>query len=277
MKIKKIFEIIGWTMALAGTTFLLAFANSEQDKTVCQAINIQLYHGNDTLINEKEILEKIKKNFGDIKGRAIHNIPFRNMEAEILKISALDQCDVFATLSGTVNIIGKERIPLLKIFNHQNISYYIDNKGVIFKTKPPYSARILVANGNITLAPKEGSNIFHLPDSIKGVSQLKTLYHLAHYIDKDKTLKALTSQIYIDNQGEIELIPLIANQVIILGDTSNLPEKLENLLIFYKRLGNISQLDKYRTVNLKYKNQIVCTKNIIYGNEGENTQPVGNH
>jgi hypothetical protein len=49
-----------------------------------QAINIQLYHGNDTLINEKEILEKIKKNFGDIKGRAIHNIPFRNMEADIL-------------------------------------------------------------------------------------------------------------------------------------------------------------------------------------------------
>jgi hypothetical protein len=38
MKIKKILEIVGWTMALAGTTFLLAFASSEQDKTVCKLL-----------------------------------------------------------------------------------------------------------------------------------------------------------------------------------------------------------------------------------------------
>jgi len=31
-------------------------------------------------------------------------------------------------------------------------------------------------------------------------------------------------------------------------------------------MGNLNQLNRYETINLKYKNQIVCTKNTIYGN-----------
>ena len=40
MKIKKLLEFTGWAVAVAGTSFLLSFANSEQNKTVCKDIII---------------------------------------------------------------------------------------------------------------------------------------------------------------------------------------------------------------------------------------------
>jgi len=266
MKIKKLLEFTGWAVAVAGTSFLLSFANSEQNKTVCKDIIIQLHQGDYALVYENEILGKLTKNYGNLQGKPIHKIPFRNIESEIMKISALSRADVFATPSGYVKISAVERMPLIKIFNHQNKNFYLDKEGNIFTTQTSHSARVLIANGNISLEPRAGTNIYHFPDSVIGIKQVRAIAYVAQHISNNKTLNALISQIFVNHRNEIELIPLIANHVIILGDTSNLTEKFENLLIFYKRMGNLNQLNRYETINLKYKNQIVCTKNTIYGN-----------
>ncbi|HOX80732.1 MAG TPA: hypothetical protein PLF20_06735, partial [Bacteroidales bacterium] len=147
MKIKKLLEFTGWAVAVAGTSFLLSFANSEQNKTVCKDIIIQLHQGDYALVSENEILGKLTKNYGNLQGKPIHKIPFRNIESEIMKISALSRADVFATPSGYVKISAVERMPLIKIFNHQNKNFYLDKEGNIFTTQTSHSARVLIANG----------------------------------------------------------------------------------------------------------------------------------
>jgi cell division protein FtsQ len=94
----------------------------------------------------------------------------------------------------------------------------------------------------------------------KGKTLMDSLYTLASYIHKDKFLNAQIQQVYINSDREIELIPYIGKQTILLGDISDMDTKFHNLVLFYKKAISRSGWSTYNYINLKYKNQIVCTK-----------------
>ena len=59
-----------------------------------------------------------------------------------------------------------------------------------------------------------------------------------------------------DNAKTVNI--LIGNMEIIIGQMNNLEDKFSRLLAFYKNIAPSQGWNKYSTVNLKYKNQIVC-------------------
>ena len=67
-------------------------------------------------------------------------------------------------------------------------------------------------------------------------------------------------QIYVNQNNDVELIPRVGEQVIMLGSFENFEEKLANLKLFYDQAVPKVGWDKYSIINLKYKDQIVCTK-----------------
>ena len=91
-------------------------------------------------------------------------------------------------------------------------------------------------------------------------SILNKLYYLASYVNKDKFLRSQIIQVYINKEGEIELVPRVGNHIIVLGDVNDLDEKFEKLMIFYKKALGYAGWNNYKTINLKYNNQIVCVK-----------------
>ena len=65
----------------------------------------------------------------------------------------------------------------------------------------------------------------------------------------------------MNQQQEIELIPRVGNQRILLGDADSLDNKFRNLYIFYKQALPRAGWGTYRTINIKYANQVVGVKN----------------
>ena len=88
------------------------------------------------------------------------------------------------------------------------------------------------------------------------------LFKLVLTINDSKLWRSQFEQIYVNSKGDIELVPRVGNHIIELGSVENLNEKLENLEAFYKQGLSQYGWNKYRTISLKYKNQIVCTKRI---------------
>ena len=88
----------------------------------------------------------------------------------------------------------------------------------------------------------------------------RDLYKTAQYIKKDTLWDSQIEQIVVDQKNDIELIPRVGNQRIILGDADSLEKKMKNLLLFYKKAMPQVGWDTYRTINIKYTNQIVCEK-----------------
>ncbi|RLD54531.1 MAG: cell division protein FtsQ, partial [Bacteroidetes bacterium] len=83
---------------------------------------------------------------------------------------------------------------------------------------------------------------------------------LAFYINDDEFLKAQIEQIYVTESKEFELIPKVGRQLILFGGIENMEKKFNNLIAFYKKGMKNNGWTKYKTINLKFENQVVCAK-----------------
>jgi cell division protein FtsQ len=79
-------------------------------------------------------------------------------------------------------------------------------------------------------------------------------------ISKDSFLESFIDQIYVNEKKELELVPKIGTHEIIFGTAENAAEKLENLKTFYQKVMNKLDWNTYKTINLKYTNQVICLK-----------------
>jgi cell division protein FtsQ len=90
---------------------------------------------------------------------------------------------------------------------------------------------------------------------------LDDIYEMATYIANDTLLNGLIHQLSINEDKEFEMYPSIGDHKIIFGGATDIAEKFEKLKLFYREgLNKTDNWKKYTIVNLKYKNQVVCTK-----------------
>ena len=125
-----------------------------------------------------------------------------------------------------------------------------------------YTARLLVVSGalNEPYAKRYAFNYNNLPDSLTEKTMLDDVYTIADYIDNSEFWKAQIEQIHVDKVSGFSLIPKVGNHKIVFGGTENLESKFEKLMIFYKKGLSKTGWNEYSSINLKYKNQVVCKK-----------------
>jgi cell division protein FtsQ len=82
-------------------------------------------------------------------------------------------------------------------------------------------------------------------------------------LQQDKFWKDQVQQINVVGKNEIELIPSLGNHIIILGTLENYQQKMNKLMKLYQDGLNVFGWNQYSTINLAYKNQIICTKKIL--------------
>ena len=265
MKIKKIIIFFSWIILIAGLCVLLVFVEREHQLITCKKLDIFIkYNSDDYFITVDDVNNYLASKGLKISGEPLYNIDAGEIESTLYSIPFIEKVDVFTTIEGNVEINIEQKKPIAKIFNKFNQSFYIDDKGKLMPSSGKYTARLIVANGNISdyYSPYTKLNV---SDSLgKDTVVMKTavykIYRMVQNIDKDDFWKAMIEEIFINNKGDIELFTKIGEQTVIFGDLENMKEKFDNLLIFYKHGLNRVGWNKYKTINIKYKNQVVCSK-----------------
>jgi cell division protein FtsQ len=258
---KRIIHISLMIMLVAGTFFLVSFADQKHRVQRHKSFEIVILNAtDDALINEKEIREIIADQFGDIEGAMISMINLGVMEKMVRDNPYVSVCEVYQTISGSLIMKVRVRAPLVRIINDQGQQYFIDHSGYLLPVTFNHPSHVVVANGNITdrfiSIDKTEKALSNVPDS----SVLLQIYPVAMGIARDNFLKSFIDQIYINENKEIELVPKLGNQEIIFGTAENVPQKLENLKTFYLKVMNRLDWNTYKIINLKYNNQVVCSK-----------------
>ena len=188
-----------------------------------------------------------------------------DLEKALNSHPAIENADVAVDVNGDVTVNVTQRTPLVRVFNADGESYYIDDKSKLMPLSDKYTARVLIASGTI-IEPYAQRYQFSVNDIAKSelfskVSVLDDIYALSTYIAKDSVLASLIHQINVTNDQELELYPSIGNHKIIFGEAKDIEEKFNKLKLFYTEgLNKTDGWNKYSTINIKYKNQVVCTK-----------------
>jgi cell division protein FtsQ len=258
-----------WSVFGVAMFTLLGFVNHNQQEMVCTGINVKIDDKvQHDFIDVEEVLQLLNSN-NKIKGKSIGSINISLLEKKLMSNPYVDRAEVYSTVDGKLQVNVTQRDPLVRIVNMRDEHYYIDRNGRFMPVSERYTTPVIVANGNIP----DSFSMLKLPlwihDTTASDSSmfrekpvLEQVFEVAQFLDRDTFWNSQTEQIYVNETGELELIPRIGSHRIILGNSDELEEKFHRLYIFYTRGLKSTGWNNYSIINLKYHNQVVCTKNI---------------
>ncbi len=244
----------------------MGFVNKQQDALLCKTLNVTVNQENDLYFLDKlDVIQLIKDRGDSIVGQPKSTVNVSEIEKSLNSHSNIANAEAYMSINGEMKVEVTQRQPVVRVMNLDGDSYYIDSEGKFMPLSNKYTAKVLVANGMLS-EPFIKRYTYSIADIgkdslLNATSMLDEIYAMSNYINADKFWSSQIQQIYINRDKDLEIVPMAGDQKIIFGDTTFMDEKFKKLLTFYQQgLNTTGWWDKYSTINLKFKNQIVCTK-----------------
>ncbi|MFW6290182.1 MAG: cell division protein FtsQ/DivIB [Mariniphaga sp.] len=227
----------------------LSFAARESSNITCKNVHIEFGENELIQLNKEEIAKLVKKADQQLIGKTLKQINTDSIEKEVKKHPAIAGAEVFKVItsdstaySGILGVRVKHREPVVRVMSATG-KYYLDAEGEKIPLSSGYTANVLVATGDFS---EEYARSEILPFVL--------------YLNNSTFWKAQIEQVHVEKDGGVFLTPLIGDQLIEMGSVENYPEKLRNLKAFYEQVLAQNNWDKYNTISLKYKNQVIAKK-----------------
>jgi cell division protein FtsQ len=243
-----------WLLCTGGVVVLLTAALVKKHDHVFEKIQVTVdeSHGH-LFVSEEDILQMLTDHQVTAgRTEAAGNINYARLEEVIENNPFVSSAEVFIDAHHTIRVEVAQRLPVLRIINNQRVSYYLDEHGKRMPCSAKFTARVPVATGfnftNAVQQTEKDSLIEH------------KLFTLTQAIRRDSFMNALTEQIVVTEQEELQIIPLAGDHVILLGDENGLEEKFRKLKVFYRQGLNHTGWNRYHQINLKYRDEVVAVK-----------------
>ena len=234
---KVIFKIFRLLSISALLFFLMSFTVKNEQKNERRINLIEFDKSIDRFVSKEEILNRCFILNNDNRDRSLN---IAKIEENIKQIPQINDVRVYLNHDGNIDIKLKERVPILRIYN-SNTSYYLDENCKVMPISKLFTARKLIVSGNV-------ENF-----SSNDLCELYTI------IESDEFYKNLITHISLE-KNNVVLITRIKNFQINIGDLTFLETKFNNLMSFYNKIIKFKGWDYYYEVNLKYNDQIICSK-----------------
>jgi cell division protein FtsQ len=250
---KYILVSLAWVTSLVGLMVLMSFIATKKAAVVCKEIKV-FTPGNQYFIDKQEVDAILSTNGNEIVGRRLETINIQDLEDKLKANPFIEYAKVYAEMDGTIYVDISQRKPLLRIMNNFQQDFYVDQHGLKIPLSDSFTSKVLAANGYIDEMYTNRLDTLHTPIA-------KEIFKTASFIKKDSLWDAQIAQIYVNKDHEIELVPRVGNNRILIGDADSLDAKFKNLLIFYKKVLPRVGWDAYKVINVKYANQVIGVKN----------------
>jgi cell division protein FtsQ len=248
---RKIIRIGMWILIAAWFAVVMGFVSGEADKVICTNIEVVFPDtANSRFVTREDIRRMLEESPLELQGYPLSGINTRRLEAVLEKNPYVKNAEVSKDISGRLEAIVSQREPLIRVMPGGRGGFYLDRDGRIMPLSDRYTPLILLATGNIPYPGENGET----------AGKLEELYHFARAIAEHPFWKDQIVQIYVNEAGEYELIPRVGAHQILLGGMDHWEQKLRNLELLYRQGFSRYGWNTYEKINLKYTNQVICTK-----------------
>ncbi len=248
-----------WLAMLAYAVLVMSAVSARADHVNCQEIRVSV---KDSLVfrfvERQDVGEMLLREGGPLLGNPLTGINTDEIERKVEKHPFVRNAEAYATSDGLLHVEISQRQPLLRLMGPGQRDLYLDEEGFLVPNLERKPARILICNGSL---PDPGSIRSATPvDSVRNADWYRQVYELSRFIADHPFWNDQFEQLYVRPDRELELIPRVGPHMILLGPVSGYREKLHKLLVLYDE--GLSRLgwNQYEWINLKYQNQVVCTK-----------------
>lgn len=253
------------SMAVVGALALFAllgFVGKNQSETKCHSIEIEIKNPNGhAFVSEAQVMKSVLEVGDSITGELVRNIPLDQIHESVLSNGAVREASVYTTIDGRLRVEIQQKTPIARILNANGQSFYLDEQGFTMPLSDLYSADVPLFTGNLTEKMMDRS-IFELKNDTSFIrrSKLDDIFEITKYISSNEFWSAQVEHIYLNANQDFVIVPRVGEHRIVLGSADNLENKFKKLMAFYVDVMPVKNLNTIKTINLKYKGQVVCEK-----------------
>jgi cell division protein FtsQ len=249
ISIRKIMQTLVTVLVTGACIAAMTSAARKQDAKHIKDFSINIKNEQFGFVDKADVKTKLLNDKDiDVKKISLGRLDIGKMEKIVATNPWVADAQVFVDNEKVVHVNLTQRVPVARIFDQAGNSYYLDN---VHKAMP-LSERYIHYTTVVTNVPV-------LKDDSLGNSLKAQIVKVVRQVERDSFWNAQVSQIILNDDRAFELVPVLGNHKILIGDTSNLEEKFENLYAFYKKVMTRIGWDKYEVLDARYKGQVVAS------------------
>ena len=241
MKFKKILKHLLLLCLLIGLSLLYGFSLQRNSQKKIVDISVNFEAGDNNFLTHNMVNKLLIQNNETVKNKAKSILDLYSLENNILKNPYVEKAAVFYTVNGMLKTVVKQREPIARIVS-KNSSYYIDKQGVKVPLSDVFSARVLLISG------------------VKKDEEIKEILPFIKVILKDDFFKKEIVGIHKSAENEFVFSVRSGDYKIDFGNLEDIEVKFKKLKAFYNTTYKNKTIQNYKTITVKYHNQVVCTK-----------------
>lgn len=250
---KKIFKIIG---ILCLTGYLLAAGimyGFWREEPRYRGLDIHIDYPNEEahFVSEADIRQRIRNAKIDPIGKTYKEVNTLELCQLVEGNKLVRHASCYHTPDSLLRIDIEQRNPIIRVKSNVEIrlsnstvlqDYYIDHDGEAMPAQAGAAIRLPLATGYVRQ------------------SHIQPLHDFALYLKGQEFWSDEITQIYVRENGDVELIPRIGNHTILVGTLDNIDTKLDHVRTFYKEVLPRKGWNAYKVINVKFDGQVVGEK-----------------
>ncbi|WP_188048769.1 cell division protein FtsQ/DivIB [Flavobacterium sp. GP15] len=221
--------------------FLFSFTSKRNENRKLSKTIITFVGDNAPFIKQETVNKLLIENNSAVTSIEKVNLDLNKLEKNLNSHQMIEKSDVFVSIDGVLKAVVKQKTPVSRVFD-SNGSFYIDYEGDRMPLSSNFTARVPLVSGEINKNNNED------------------LAELFRVIFDDSFLKKNIIGIQIMPNGSLIMLNRNFNYQIDFGNLNNVERKFKNYKAFFQKAVLDSSLYKYKKIDLRFTEQVVCTK-----------------
>ena len=221
--------------------FMYSFTSKRNSQRKLKKSEVIFVGENNNFVKQETVNKLLIENKTDVRSIAKEDLNLNKLENSINQHPIIEKSDVFVTVDGVLKVVVKQKTPIGRVFDDLG-SFYIDYEGNTMPLSDVNTARVPLVSGEITNKNK------------------KKLSEILKIIYDDEFLKKNIIGVQILPSDDLMMTNRNFDYQIEFGKMVNEKKKFKNYKAFFQKAVLDSTLYKYKKINLRFTQQVVCSK-----------------
>jgi cell division protein FtsQ len=221
--------------------FLFSFTSNRNENRKLTKSVVVFVGDNAPFVKQETVNKLLIENKRDASSIQKVKLDLNKLERTIDTQEMIEKSDVFVSIDGVLKAVVKQKTPIARVFDEGG-SFYIDYEGNRMPLSTNFTARVPLVSGGINKKNNED------------------LANLLRVIYDDAFLKKNIIGIEIVPNGSLKMLNRNFDYQIDFGRMINMERKFKNYKAFFQKAVLDSSLYKYKKIDLRFTEQVVCTK-----------------
>ncbi len=236
----------GYILSFIGLIGLVLWAYAHNGRRYCLALDLAITPTELGFVQVAEVGHLMERYASrPILGQTSKGLVLDDIETQLQGHTFIEDVHIYRLHDGNIRVQIAQKEPLARVWFNSEV--YLSDKGVLFPLSEAYTAWVPVVKVEQSV-----------PSDWASSAEWAPLYGFLQQLHAHPFWHRQVAYVHVAKTGELRLHGQIGDQVVHFGAIEGAEEKLRKLWVFYTQILPSKGWGKYKEVDLRFNNQIVC-------------------